>query len=76
MRAAKSVGLNIAEGASFSGKSRLRFFQIARASAVEVAAAYELAAAMGERCAATEVVILVDELYAMLTRLIQRLPKD
>ena len=76
MRAAKSVGLNIAEGATFSGKSRLRFFRIARASAVEVAAAYDLAAAMGEDTPATEVANLVDEIYAMLTTLIQRLPKD
>ncbi len=72
-RAAKSVGLNIAEGAALSGKTRLRFFRIARASAVEVAAAYDLGAAMGEKCRSDEVVELVNEIYAMLTTLIQRL---
>lgn len=71
-RAAKSVALNIAEGAPLSGRSRERFFRIARASAVEVAAGYELASAIGERVPVGQVTHLVDEIYAMLTKLLTR----
>ena len=69
LRAAKSVALNIAEGASLSGRSRSRYFRIARASLVEVAAAYELAEALGDK--PPDIANLIDETYAMLTKLMQ-----
>ena len=69
-RAAKSVALNIAEGAPLKGRSRKRFFQIAKGSLVEVAAAYELAAAIGEEVPGEAVAEEVDAVFAMLTRLI------
>jgi four helix bundle protein len=68
-RAAKSVALNIAEGAPYQGRSRRRFFRIARASVVEVVAAYELAAAIGEEVPIAQVAEEVDAIYAMLSRL-------
>ena len=71
LRAAKSVALNIAEGAPLEGRSRSRFFHIARASVLEVAAAYELASAIGEDVPATEVAGKADEIYAMLTKLMR-----
>ena len=45
-RAAKSVALNIAEGAALDGAAQRRHFGIARASVVEAVAAYEIAAAI------------------------------
>ena len=71
LRAAKSVALNIAEGAPLEGRSRSRFFHTARASVLEVAAAYELASAIGDDVPATEVAGKADEIYAMLTKLMQ-----
>ena len=47
-RAAKSVGCNIAEGAALDGASKKKHYKIARGSAVEVVAAYELASDIGE----------------------------
>ncbi len=70
MRAAKSVALNIAEAAPLAGRSRKRFLKTARASLVEVAAAYELAAVIGDPVPATTVQQQANELYAMLTKLI------
>jgi len=70
-RAAKSVALNIAEGAPLKGRSRRRFFQIAQASLVEVAAAYELAAAIGEEVHTAGIDEEVDAIYAMLSRLMR-----
>jgi four helix bundle protein len=70
-RAAKSVALNIAEGAPLAGPSRRRFFQIARASLVEVAAAYELAAEIGEEVPTAAIDEEVDAIYAMLSRLMR-----
>ena len=71
LRAAKSVALNIAEAASLSGRARIRFFSIARASLIEVAAAYELADALGDKTHTADVPTLADEIYAMLTKLIR-----
>ena len=48
IRAVTSVGLNISEGAGRDGKMRANHFRIARGSASEVVAAYELAVALGE----------------------------
>jgi hypothetical protein len=38
---------------------------------VEVVAAYELAAAIGENVPVTEIAVNADEIYAMLTKLIR-----
>ena len=69
LRAAKSVALNIAEGAPLDGRARKRFFGIARASCMEVTAAYELARVVGEDVPVSDVIAKADEIYAMLTRL-------
>jgi four helix bundle protein len=68
--AAKSVALNIAEGAGQEGGSRGRHFKIARGSVTEVVAAYEIACAMGERPAVAEVLELGNDISAMLSGLI------
>ena len=70
LRAAKSVALNIAEGAAFSGKAKARFFRMARASLVEVTACYELAELLGEPLPTSDVAELTDHLYAILTKLL------
>ena len=70
-RAAKSVALGIAEGAALEGAMRVRHLKIARASAIEVAAAYELADTVGERVPRVRVERLATAVYAMLTRMIR-----
>lgn len=70
-RAAKSVALGIAEGAAHEGAMRLKHFKIARASAVEVVAAFELAEGLGESVPRAEVERVGTAIYAMLTRLIR-----
>ena len=75
MRAAKSAGLNIAEGAGRASKpDKARAYAIARGEAGEAAAAVELAACIGaasketaDRCRA-----LASRLVALLTGLIGR----
>jgi four helix bundle protein len=75
MRAAKSAGLNIAEGAGRVSKpDKARAYAIARGEAGEAAAAVELAACIGaasretaDRCGA-----LASRLVALLTGLIGR----
>ena len=75
MRAAKSAGLNIAEGAGRVSKpDKARAYAIARGEAVEAAAAVDLAACIGaaspetaHRCGA-----LASRLVALLTGLIAR----
>ncbi len=70
-RAAISVGLNVSEGAALEGAARRRHFCIARGSVCEVAAAYELAAAMGEgECEGIE--MLCNDIAAMLSGLMRR----
>ena len=69
MRAATSIALNIAEGAGLSGANSKRHFTIARGSAVEVAAAYELAQALGEKHSLDELLELTTTVAAMLSGL-------
>jgi four helix bundle protein len=71
MRACRSAALNIAEGAALEGAAKRRHFGIARGSACETAAAYELAEAIGEKLPVADVVSLAAEVAAMLTRLIR-----
>jgi four helix bundle protein len=71
LRAAKSVALNTAEGAPLTGKARKRFFRTARASLVEVVAAYEIADKLGENVPLCKIMQAADEIYAMLTKLMQ-----
>jgi four helix bundle protein len=70
-RACRSAALNIAEASALEGAAKRRHFGIARASAVETAAAYELARALGETVDADEVVGLAAEVAAMLTALLR-----
>lgn len=70
-RAAKSVALNIAEGAALDGAAQRRHFGIARASVVEAVAAYEIAAAIGERVPLIQVLELGCAVAGMLTKLIR-----
>jgi four helix bundle protein len=70
-RASVSAALGIAEGAALDGASRKRHFRIARASAVEVVAAYELAAAIGEHVPLVDVQELAEIIAGMLTRMIR-----
>jgi four helix bundle protein len=71
-RAAMSVGLNISEGAALDGAAKLRHYKGARASLVEVVAAYEMAQAIGESVPVSAVLEQGRILYAMLTKLIRR----
>ncbi|MEM6992147.1 MAG: four helix bundle protein [Myxococcota bacterium] len=72
LRAAQSVVLNIAEGSAYDGAAEKRHFRIARASAIEVAAAYEIAADSGESVPEQEVLALVGHVYAVMTTLSRR----
>lgn len=71
LRAAKSVALNTAEGSPLTGRARKRFFRIARASLVEVVAAYEIAHTLGDDVPLLDVMKRADEIYAILTKLMQ-----
>jgi len=63
-RAVSSIALNIAEGNSrYSAKERLRFFSIARASAAESAAIFDIAEALN--------LVSSEEYSEMQDRLIQ-----
>ena len=66
--AASSIGLNIAEGASRSGRDRLHHFRIAAGSAQETRTALRLAAAWGdlEPEAIQPALRLIDRILAML----------
>ena len=70
-RAAKSVALNIAEGAGMIGANRGRHFKIAKGSVTEVIAAYEIAGAIGEKVPVADVVMLGDRIGGMLWGLIR-----
>ncbi len=73
-RSAKSACLNCAEGAGrVSRADKARAFGIARAEAVEAAAAVEIAALCGDVAAAParEVARLADRLVALLTGLVR-----
>ena len=71
-RAAMSVGLNIGEGAALEGAAKLRHYKVARASVIEVVAAYEMADAVGESVPLADVVEHGRAIYAMLTKMIRR----
>jgi four helix bundle protein len=74
LRSAKSVCLNLAEGAGrVSPREKKRAFSIARGEAIEAAAAVEIAAACGEAPAgaARAVARLADRLFALLTGLVR-----
>ncbi len=71
-RAVTSVGLNISEAAGRDGKTRVNHFRIARGSVVEVAAAYELAVALGEPHDLTAITEQASRISAMLFGLIRR----
>ena len=72
MRSAKSCCLNVAEGAGrVSRADKARVFAIARAEAVEAAAAVEIAALCGEAVDPAKVLVAADIVVAMLTGLIR-----
>ena len=68
-RAVDSIALNIAEAAGLDGKRNKSQFRIARGSALEVVAAYELANAYGESVPLDEVIREGTAVVAMLSRL-------
>ena len=70
-RAAISVVLNIAEGAGLDGRAGKRHFQIAKGSALETVAAYELAADLGESVPLDRVLRVGHTVASMLTKLVR-----
>ena len=70
-RAAMSVSLNVAEAAERKGKDQRNRFRISLASAAEVAAALDIAVALGyiADADATDALALVDRVRAMTWRL-------
>jgi four helix bundle protein len=70
-RASISAALNIAEGAAHDGAAKKRHYRLARASAIEVVAAYELATAIGEKVCVEKVSVLCREIAAVLTKLVR-----
>ena len=71
-RSSLSVGANIAEGCTMSGAMRSKHYRIARGSAVETVAHYELAVAIGEAVPAAEVRAHGAAIAAMLTKMLGR----
>ena len=71
-KAAKSVGLNTAEGSGLDGAARKKHYKIARGSVIEVVAAYELAADTGETIPLEEVSRLGAAIASMLSGLIRK----
>jgi len=68
-RASISVVLNIAEGAGLDGRAGKRHFQIAKGSALETVAAYELAHDIGESVPLDRVLRVGHTVVSMLTKL-------
>ena len=70
-RAATSTALNVAEACGKQGRDRQRFFEIARGSALESAAALRVLAALGAVSAGEHEQgrAFCERLYAMLTRM-------
>ena len=72
-RASLSVGANIAEGCTMSSRAmRKKHYEIARGSAVETVALYELAEAIGEDLPVAEIRDHGAAIAAMLTKILQR----
>ena len=70
-RAVISVVLNIAEGAGLWGKAQQRHFRIARGSAFETVAAYEVATDIGEDVPMDEVTARATVVASMLSGLLK-----
>ena len=69
-RASTSIPLNIAEGnGKFTGADRCRFFDIARGSALESAAALDVLLAKG-RCSGDELLPGKDRLWSIVSMLV------
>jgi four helix bundle protein len=68
-RAAVSVACNLAESCGYDGAAKKRFLSIARGSALEVAVAYEIAGDLGDTAPVEEVLRLVGDIVAVLTKL-------
>jgi len=73
-RAARSVALNIVEGAAVRGAAKERHFVIAQGSVAEVVACYELADALGESVPLAQVQKLGAMIAAMLLGLVRGRP--
>ncbi len=72
-RASLSVGANIAEGCTMSSKAmRKKHYEIARGSAVETVALFELGEAIGETLPVDEVREHGAAIAAMLTAMVRR----
>jgi len=70
-RAAVSVACNIAESCGYAGAAKKRFLRIAKGSALEVAVNYEIAHDLGEHVPVGQVLDLVREIVAVLTKIIR-----
>ena len=70
-RAAVSVACNVAESCGYSGAAKKRFLRIAKGSALEVAVSYEIAHDLGEQVPVKEILDLVREIAAVLTKIIR-----
>jgi four helix bundle protein len=69
-RASTSISLNIAEGnGKFTGADRCRFFDIARGSALEAAAALDVLKSKG-RCSQEEILPGKDRLWSIVSMLV------
>ena len=68
-RAVDSIALNIAEAAGLDGRRNKAQFMIARGSALEVVAAYELAAIYEENVPLAEILRESRAVISMLTKL-------
>ena len=70
-RAAVSILCNAAESCSYDGRAKKRFLIIARGSAFEVAANYEVAAELGETVPVDDVLGLIRQIVAISTSIIR-----
>ena len=71
-RAANSVLLNIAEGAAQLGNAKKLHHRIAHASVAEVTAAYDAALGRGQPLPIAEIFEPIDQIIAVMTKLIRR----